>query len=311
MISVRIPATSANLGPAFDCMGVALDLWNTFELRRQGPAGSITVRTLGEGEDKLPTDDTNLIVTVIKHELGELYDNLPHGLNIACYNSVPCASGLGSSSTAVLAGIIFAEALRLTPPDDDFDPDCLDMQLILQRALEVEGHGDNVGPALKGGVALIMPDQEGIVAQQMEFVPFRVTVCVPDFNYLTEVARARLPKEVPYRDAVFNIGHAMLTAQALRYGDMELLQKAMRDKLHEPYRIMDIPGAKEARSAALKAGAIAVTLSGAGPGLIAFATEGHAAIGKAMSDEFAKAGLTARWWALDAVEYGLSVRRLP
>ena len=311
MISVRIPATSANLGPAFDCMGVALDLWNTFELRRQGPAGSITVRTLGEGEEKLPTDDTNLIVTVIKHELGELYDNLPYGLNIACYNSVPCASGLGSSSTAVLAGIIFAEALRLTPPDDDFDPDCLDMQLILQRALEVEGHGDNVGPALKGGVALIMPDQEGIVAQQMEFVPFRVTVCVPDFNYLTEVARARLPKEVPYRDAVFNIGHAMLTAQALRYGDMELLQKAMRDKLHEPYRITDIPGAKDARSAALTAGAIAVTLSGAGPGLIAFATEGHAAIGKAMSDEFAKAGLKARWWALDAVEYGLSVRRLP
>ncbi len=311
MISVRIPATSANLGPAFDCMGVALDLWNTFELRRQGPAGQVAVRTLGEGEDRLPGDETNLIVTIIKHELGAMYSQLPHGLHIACYNSVPCASGLGSSSTAVLAGIIFAEALRLTPHNEDFDPDCIDMQLVLQRALEVEGHGDNVGPALKGGVALIMPDKEGIVAQQMEFTPFRVTVCVPDFNYLTETARARLPKEIPYRDAVFNIGHAMLTAQALRFGDMELLQKAMRDKLHEPYRIPDIPGANEARRAALDANAVAVALSGAGPGLIAFAAEGHAAIGKAMSEAFGKAGLVARWWAIDAVESGLSVRRLP
>lgn len=306
MIKVRIPATSANLGPGFDCMGMALDLWNTFELHHADEGQGITVESHGEGAGSLPNGKTNLIAQTLRSELDRLHrdgdcERSPapdpksstgclQSLRVVCRNDIPCASGMGSSSTAVLAGLIFAHALAYGQVDRD---------AVLSRATALEGHGDNVGPALFGGLILISFDGATVVAERVSLPPLRVVVCVPEFNFLTSAARAALPNTLNRADAVFNIGRAMLVAEALRNGDDELLARAMADRIHEPYRIPIIPGAGQARQGALACGAIAVSLSGAGPGMLAFARDHHHPIGQAMQAAFAQAGLPSRYWVLD------------
>lgn len=306
MIRVRIPATSANLGPGFDCMGMALGLWNTFELHAQTDVPGVRVESHGEGAAGLPTDHTNMIAQTMLAELARLEElrgqinsaQMPRSFRIICHNDIPCASGMGSSSTAVLAGLIFAHGLVFG---------CVDIKTVLDRATALEGHGDNVAPALYGGLILISYDGEIVVAERVTLPPLRVVVCVPTFNFLTSEARAALPRVLSRADAVFNIGRAMLVAEALRNGDDDLLARAMGDRIHEPYRIPLIPGAAHARQAALSHGAIAVSLSGAGPGLLAYARERHEAIGQAMQDAFHHAGLSARYWVLDASPQGAEI----
>lgn len=304
MIRVRIPATTANLGPGFDCMGLALDLWNSFELHLNVDVAEVISH--GEGADKLPTDRSNLIATILKDELG---DKAPANFRIICHNQIPVASGLGSSSTAVLAGVLFAEAIRRHHIGKD--PSDLDLEKVLARAVEIEGHGDNVAPALLGGFIIVVPDETGVLTQRVPHVPMKTVVCVPDFNYLTTEARAALPSSYSKADAIYNIGRAMLVAEAMRFGDDELLRKAMNDRIHEPYRLKAIPGAQEAKTAAVDAGAICVSLSGAGPGIIAFCREGYDRIGRSMKEAFAAQGLSSRYWILDASEQGTHIGRLP
>lgn len=307
MIRVRIPATTANLGPGFDCMGLALDLWNAFELH---PGGSgFHVESHGEGAGVLPTDERNLIVTTFREELNRIGTPPPPGARIICHNTIPAASGLGSSSTATLAGLLFAHAWVRAFVDQD--PSHIDRDAVLARAVEIEGHGDNVAPALLGGFVIVMPDEAGVLTQRIPHVPIKTVVCVPEFNYLTTDARKALPNEYSKADAIFNIGRAMLVAEALRSGDDAMLGRAMRDKIHEPYRFTAIPGASEAREGARQAGAIAVALSGAGPGVIAFAREGYDRIGRAMKTAYANAGLKSRYWILDATSEGARIGRLP
>ncbi len=329
MISVRIPATSANLGPGFDCMGMALDLWNRFELRPEPGDGCICVESHGEGATDLPSDHTNLIARTMLNELAHLEakgvsaggpdpesPHPPHrqhrpadpgrpsqgpcqkSYRVVCHNAIPCTSGLGSSSTAVLAGLIFAHGLRLG---------YVDPKTVLLRATAIEGHGDNVGPALTGGLMLISFDGKTVVSERVALPPLQVVVCVPEFNFLTSAARAARPKVLSRADAVFNIGRAMLVAEALRNSDDELLARAMADRLHEPYRLPLVPGALEARRAALHHGAIAVSLSGAGPGMLAYARTGHEPIGLAMQRAFEQAGLRSRYWVLDASPRGAEI----
>jgi len=157
----------------------------------------------------------------------------------------------------------------------------------------------------------VVPDGTGVLTQRIPHVPVKAVVCVPDFLYLTSSARAALPDTYSKADAIFNIGRAMLVAEALRAGDDLLLARAMNDRIHEPYRIKEIPGAMDAKLAAKSAGAMAVCLSGAGPGMIAFARDGQDRIGRAMKDAFAAMGLTARYWVLDATSSGTQIGRLP
>lgn len=302
-ITVRIPATSANLGPGFDCLGMALDLWNEFELTTHSGALALRVESSGEGAASLPTDRTNLIAQTMLAELRQLGGCAASLLTrqdyrITCHNNIPCASGLGSSSTAVLAGLIFAYGLARMD---------VDLAAVLHRATALEGHGDNVAPALYGGLILISYDGHCVVSERVELPPLRVSVCVPEYDFLTSAARAALPAMVNRADAVFNAGRAMLVAEALRNGDDALLARAMADRLHEPYRIPLIPGAAQARHAALEQGAIAVSLSGAGPGMLAYARHNHTAIGQAMQQAFNQAGLMARCWALDASPRGAEI----
>lgn len=309
MIRVRIPATTANLGPGFDCMGLALDLWNSFELHL-GEAGSeVVVESHGEGAEKLPTDRSNLVIDTMLRELEKNGIDLSRNVRIVCHNTIPCASGLGSSSTAVLAGVLFAHSF--VAARDHGDPGAIDRERALARAVAIEGHGDNVAPALLGGFVIVVPENEGVITQRIPHVPVKTVVCVPDFLYLTSQARAALPGSYSKEDAIYNIGRAMLVAEALRGGDDELLARSMNDRIHEPYRLKDIPGAMEAREAARTAGALCVTLSGAGPGMIAFARGSYDRIGRAMKEAFVGAGLEARYWILDATAQGTHIGRLP
>jgi homoserine kinase len=288
-------------------MGLALDLWNSFELRLEGQG--VCVETHGEGAEGLPSDETNLTASIFLEELNRLGLPRPPGIRILVHNTIPVASGLGSSSTATLAGVLFSEALRLQAEGQD--PSHIDRERVLERAVEMEGHGDNVAPALLGGFVIVVPGKTGVLTQRIPHVPVKTVVCVPNYVYLTTQARAALPDSYSKADAIFNIGRAMLVAEALRTGQDDLLRRAMDDRIHEPYRLDAVPGARSAKSAALEAGAITVALSGAGPGIIAFARKGYDRIGRQMKDAFAEAGLQARYWILDATDQGTHIGRLP
>lgn len=303
---VRIPATSANLGPGFDCMGLALSLWNTFELRLGGPRGSLVVETRGEGEGEISTGPDNMIAQVLAGETGPLET----GVTIRVENRVPCGSGLGSSSTAVLAGLLFAEAIRGWRDGVAQPAHAIDRSRVLARAVNWEGHGDNVAPAMLGGLILVMPSPAEPLLLRVPISDFRVVVCVPKFDFPTLAARAALPKHYDRTDTIFNMGRAMFVLEALRAGDDALLARAMEDRVHEPYRLPLIPGGYKAKANALEAGATAVALSGAGPGVIAFARDGHDAIGQAMQDGFAQAGLSSRHWVLDVLHQGAQIEPL-
>jgi homoserine kinase len=307
VIRVRIPATSANLGPGFDCMGVALDLWNTFELRMGGEGRRVV--TFGEGADRLPKDETNLVATIFLSEARQFGVPEPESFEITVHNTVPAASGLGSSSTATLAGIFFAQAWR--DHLAGLDPTGFSLEESLERAVALEGHGDNVAPALMGGFVVVVPDASGVLTKQVPFVPFKAVVCVPEYDYLTVDARKALPESYTKQDAIFNIGRALLVAEAFRAGEDELLAKAMADRIHEPYRLKAIPGAASALERAREAGAVAACLSGAGPGVVAFARSSFDRIGRAMKEEFSQAGLESRYWILDASPTGSHIGRLP
>ncbi len=308
MIRVRIPATTANLGPGFDCMGLALDLWNTFELH-MGSGEGIEVESHGEGAELLPRDATNLVASTLLGELEAHGKYPPSRMKIIVHNTIPCASGLGSSSSATLAGLLFAQAVQLHR--QGADPAEIDLASVLERAVAIEGHGDNVAPALFGGFVIVVPDPAGVLTQRIPHVPMKTVVCVPDYAYFTADARAALPPTYTKADSIYNIGRAMLVAEALRAGDDDLLAKAMNDRIHEPYRLPAIPGASEAKQAAVDSGAICVSLSGAGPGVIAFARKGFDRIGRGMKYAFESAGLSARYWILDATDQGAHIGRLP
>lgn len=307
MIRVRIPATTANLGPGFDCMGLALDLWNTFELHPSNEG--FKVEAHGEGANALPTDSSNLVLSTLRSEIDRLGVKPPNGATVITHNTIPPASGLGSSSTATLAGLLFAHAWARHCADED--PAEIDRNAVLERAVEIEGHGDNVAPALLGGFVIVVPDATGVLTQRIPYVPIKAVVCVPDYAYLTSQARAALPDSYSKADSIFNIGRAMLVAEALRTGDDGMLARAMNDRIHEQYRFPAIPGASAARTQARDAGAICVALSGAGPGVIAFARDGFDRIGRAMNSAFTEAGLHSRYWILDATEQGTLIGRLP
>lgn len=289
-------------------MGLALDLWNSFEMHFAGDGMSVLVD--GEGAGVLASDHTNLIASTFANELERMGVALPTGVLFKVHNAVPCASGLGSSSTATLAGIVFAQAYKLF--SEGKDPSEIDRAETLARSVAVEGHGDNVAPALLGGFVIVVPDEEyGVLTQKVPHSKMKVVVCVPDYKYLTTDARKALPDSYSKPDAIYNIGRAMLVAEALRAGNDELLRQSMNDRIHEPFRLKDIPGASDVKAAALEAGALCVSLSGAGPGIIAFTREGFDRIGKAMKQAYNDAGLNARYWILDTSEEGMHVGRLP
>ena len=255
----------------------------------------------GEGAGKLPTDATNAVVDAALMIYDRSKKSCP-GLHVHCINRVPLSSGLGSSSAAMLTGMLGANALLGSPFSDEE---------ILKLAIETEGHPDNVAPAMLGGLVASIVYDDHVVSMRLPArahrSPLHVTIVLPDFDFPTRQARAILPKQVDRKDAIYNISRAVLVTEALRTGDLELLGKAMTDALHQPYRIPLIPGAQAAMDAAHHAGAGAVALSGAGPSLIAFSSKPEPGIGQAMKRSFEAAGLSARIFELGASYEGAEV----
>ena len=299
-VMVQVSATTANLGPGFDALGLALDLWNETEfIDTDDRSVSLTVE--GEGAGVLPLDAENSIVDAAL----QLFDRAGRsctGLQIHCINRIPLSSGLGSSSAALLTGLLGANALLGKPFNDE---------QILKQAIEMEGHPDNVAPAMLGGLVASIVYEDHVVSLKLPAranrSPVHVTVVLPDFDFPTKQARAILPKQVERKDAIYNISRAVLVTEALRTGDLDLLGKAMSDTLHQPYRIPLIPGAQAAIDAAHHAGTAAVALSGAGPSLIAFSSKEDPAVGAAMKRAFEHAGLTARIFELGTSYEGAEV----
>ncbi len=294
--TIKVPATSANLGPGFDALGLALDLWNesTFEL-----AEDFSVRMEGEGQGKLHQGKNNLIVRAAFKLAERVGKSLPT-FHANCVNAIPLGSGMGSSSAAILTGLLGANALLENP---------LSREEILNLASEMEGHPDNVTPALLGGLVVSTIDEGKVIARQIPLgIDLCITIALPDFYLPTKHARAALPRKVSIKNAVHNISRAVLVTEAFRNGDLNLLGQAMNDKLHQPYRLRLIPGAMSAMEAAKEAGASAVALSGAGPSLIAFSSKAEAGIGTSMKRAFEQAGLTARIFHLRGSSRGAEIQ---
>jgi homoserine kinase len=306
-VLVKVPATSANLGPGFDALGLALDLWNETEFT---PAQSFSLHIEGEGAKRLATNEKNLIVRSARKLYESVNKRMPP-LGLHCRNRIPLSSGLGSSAAAILTGLLGANALLGSP---------VTHEEILNLALDFEGHPDNVAPALLGGLVVSTMEEGKVIAHKLtvgaDFAsdqpgdagsPFHITVVLPEFNLSTKQARAVLPNKVSIKDAVQNISRAVLLTEAFRTGDLNLLSQAMSDALHQPYRLPLIPGAHEAMEAAKQAGAAAVALSGAGPGLIAFSAIRNPGIGAAMKQTFESAGLMTRIFELEVTQQGAQI----
>jgi homoserine kinase len=299
-ILVKVPATTANLGPGFDALGLALDLWNEAELIPTNDE-QISLTIKGEGKDKLPMDANNAIVEAAL-QVYKLADKTCSGMQIHCVNRVPLGSGLGSSSAALLTGMLGANAMLGEP---------FSREEILKLAIETEGHPDNVAPAMLGGLVASIIHDSHVVSLRLtltgQHTAIYVTVVFPDFDFPTKQARAILPRQVERKDAIYNISRAVIVTEAFRLGDLGMLGEAMNDKLHQPYRLPLIPGAEKAMDAMKQAGASAVALSGAGPSLIAFSSKREAAIGEAGKRAFAESGRDARVFKLKISRKGAQV----
>ena len=296
--TVRVPATTANIGPGFDCLGLALDLWNDMAFSLEGDGVLVTVE--GDDDHVLPDDESNLVAQSFLRLFEEAGRASPAGLRIHCTNRVPLASGLGSSSTAIVAGLLGANAL-LGRPFDRFR--------VLELAAAIEGHPDNVAAALLGGLTIVVQRGRQLLTKKILVPEVHVALAVPDLAFSTRAARAGLPEQVSMEDAVFNLQRTPLVVEALRTGDHELLSQVMDDRLHQASRLKLIPGGQEAWVAAQRAGASAVAVSGSGPSLIAFvglATDAER-IARVMADAFAGAGVSARPLGLAASSAGATV----
>ncbi|WP_062212481.1 homoserine kinase [Streptomyces sp. NBRC 109706] len=265
-VRVRVPATSANLGPGFDALGLALGLYDDVVVRVA--ESGLHLDIAGEGADTVPRDESNLLVRTLRTAFDAL-GGQPRGLEIVCANRVPHGRGLGSSSAAICAGLVAARAVTTGGEAK------LNDVALLELAAEIEGHPDNVAACLLGGFTLAWGESGAVRAIRMEpaagIVPL---VFVPGRPLATETARGLLPRAVPHADAAVNAGRAALLVEALTRRP-ELLLPATEDRLHQDYRASAMPESMDL-VARLRADGVPAVISGAGPTVLALATEGQA-----------------------------------
>ena len=249
-LTVVAPATSANLGPGFDALAVALDLVNIVTVtRRPGP---LEVRVVGEGADEVQCDETNLVCRALESGLGTL-----DGLVVECENRIPLGRGLGSSAAAVCSGLAAANAigrLRWSPAE------------MLARAAAVEGHADNAAACLEGGFIAVAPGPRAIRLPSPADLVF--VVVIPEAQTSTSAARGALPASVPHADAAYTVGRAIGLAILLERGEIDDIGLMLDDRLHEPYRGPDIPGLSQLRALVDGQQCLGATISGSGPSVL-------------------------------------------
>ena len=268
LVRVKAPATTANMGPGYDCLGMALDVWNTIEIEVLD-SGEPVVEVTGEGAGELGTGRDNLVYRSMEFLFQDAEQEMPL-VRIRCHNAIPLARGMGSSAAAIAGGLVAANAIC----SQDYTPNDL-----LEMAATIEGHPDNVAAAVLGGMQLVISDktEEG---SRLYTVPINVppelhaVVFVPQVRIATEDARAVLPEKVTVADAVHNMGRVGLLVASMATNHPEYLAIATQDLLHQPYRQPLFPAMKVIFKAALDAGALGVFLSGSGSTVLAL-TQGR------------------------------------
>ena len=294
--TVKAPASSANLGPGFDAIGIALDLWNEVTIDTDGPAGEV----VNTGSEAALLEGRNNLTLSAMETLAKEFDRQLPPFQLTAETNIPIARGLGSSAAALVAGLVAADHL-------------LDLGLsrdeLFARAWEIEGHGDNVGAAMHGGAVLSVPGVHHIVPLWSEGEPgISAVVFIPEATGATWAARAALPSHIPHADATFNLARAAGLALGLQRRDHELIAAGMHDRLHEPYRARLFPHLDEMKHAAVEAGALGAALSGAGPTVIALvAHDNVAAVQAAFREAAHRLGTEGRACELAPVREGVQL----
>ncbi|WP_299238810.1 homoserine kinase [Sulfurihydrogenibium sp.] len=294
IVKVKVPATTANLGAGFDTFGLALTLYNEFEVEE---ADGVFIESYPENEF-LKNPENNLFIKVVKY-LCEAEGKTFHGAKLKQTINIPVARGLGSSATAIVAGILTGFAVHKKPlTDEEF----------FKVAYLFEPHPDNLLPAWKGGLIAALKTEDKTYYSKIDFPQeLKAVVVIPDFELSTELARSVLPKEIPLKDAVFNIQRASLFIRALQEKRFDLLKVAMEDRLHQPYRKSLIPNFDKVIQYAYDSGAVGASLSGAGSTMLALALDNFDKIGQAMVSAFSEAGINAKYLVLDVDTEGAKV----
>jgi len=276
-ICVKAPATTANLGPGFDCLGMALDIWNSLEVilgevipgevvpDADSPGGGHLVEITGHGSGELAADSSNLIYRSMKFLFQEAGQELPP-VRLRCHNEIPLARGLGSSAAAIAGGLVAANALA---------GDAFVAKDLLEMAATIEGHPDNVAAAVLGGLQLVLRDERVLYTAPIATPPeLQVVLFVPELRIATEDARAVLPSHISVADVVHNTSRIALLVTGMATNHPEYLRLATEDRLHQPYRQPLFPAMKVIFAAARDAGALGVFLSGSGSTVLAL-TQGR------------------------------------
>jgi homoserine kinase len=300
-IEVRVPASTANLGAGFDCLGLALELYLTARATVQIRPGSRTLaRTRGVGSASLPkSPEQNLIFRAMRYAAEKEGFQLP-AVRLAVKNEIPMAGGLGSSAAAAVAGVALAYATAGRS---------LARENALRYAKEIEGHADNAGAALLGGLVVTYTQTDGGVGAMRLAWPkmIRVIAVTPAIELPTKKSRAVLPAQVPRDDAVENLQRSALFVAAIEARRYDLIWNAMQDRLHQRYRQKLIPGLAEVLAIPQMPGLLGLALSGAGPSVVALATAGFEEIGKAIAARFEHAGVAVTIRFLEVAQDGISI----
>ena len=300
-VEVRAPATTANLGPGYDCLGMALDLWNRITVMTGPEIAAPSVAVVGEGEGELATDTENLTYRAMAFLYGEADAEMPP-LKMRCANTIPLSRGMGSSAAAIAGGLVAANALL----GDPFTANDL-----LEMAATIEGHPDNVVAAVHGGLRLVVMDDQQLYTAPID-VPadLQAVLFIPDRRIATVDARRVLPAEVSVADAVYNMSRAALLVAGMQSNHPEYLSVATQDRLHQPYRQSIFPPMKVIFEAARNAGALGVFLSGSGSTILALTQERSMTVAYEMFDAARLAGVDGRVEVTKPTAHGAHVVRV-
>ena len=295
-VHVRVPATSANLGPGFDALGLALALHNEIVAEE---ADGVTVKIDGEGADRLARDGANVVARGVRLAY-EAAGRGFKGCALECVNRIPTARGLGSSAAAWVGGLVAGNTLLGSP---------LSRQALLALAARAEGHPDNVAAAVFGGLTVSCATADGVTAVTLPVTgSLAWVVLVPEVTSGTAEARALLPRSIPREDAVFNVQRVALLLAGLQTALPAALSVALEDRLHQPYRLKLFPWMPEIAAAARAAGALGCVLSGAGPSLLAVVAGDGTSVARAMEEAARRAGVPGKARALDVDAAGATSR---
>ena len=299
LIKLKVPATTANLGSGFDTLGMALSLYNIFTVNKLLPKGQYTCKISGEGVDELRDASKNMLVTSYIKACKEWGEPV-RGFDFESCNAVPLNRGLGSSSTAVVAGVVIANILSGSKFSE---------AELLRVMTKIEGHPDNVVPCYIGGMTVSCWDGESLRYVRLPALPddLNVIAAVPDFEVHTEDARKILPESVPFRDAVFNVSHASILCAAWAMGRWDLLRVGMEDRLHQPHRAKLFPGKtgkKFLSEIANHPDCVATAISGSGPTMIAIVHGKAGKLSRAMCKIFTDGGAASHFFVLNCASSG-------